>query len=340
MVLGDMPRKSRIDAPGALHHIIARGIERRAIFRDDRDRDNFLERLGKNLMESRTPCYAWTLLRNHLHLLLRTGATPISTVMRRVLTGYAFDFNRRHRRQGHLFQNRFKSILCQEDPYLLELVRYIHLNPLRAGIVRGFNSLGQYSYCGHSRLLGKRESQWQDTDYILRLFAKTAATARRRYLRFVAEGVAQGRRPDLIGGGLIRSAGGWSSVKSLRKMGEYQKGDERILGSGDFVEEALAQAEESLERRYRLKAKGYEFGKIVHRVAEVTGLRAAEVLSPGKYKKVITARSILCYWGVRELGMSQEELSRRLRISQPAVSMAVRRGEKLVGEHNFRLIND
>ena len=260
--------------------------------------------------------------------------------MRRVLTGYAFDFNRRHRRQGHLFQNRFKSILCQEDPYLLELVRYIHLNPLRAGVVKGFNSLGQYSYCGHSRLMGKRESQWQDTDYILRLFAKTAATARRRYLRFVAEGVAQGRRPDLIGGGLIRSAGGWSSVKSLRKMGEYQKGDERILGSGDFVEEALAQAEESLERRYRLKAKGYEFGKIVHRVAEVTGLRAAEVLSPGKYKKVITARSILCYWGVRELGMSQEELSRRLRISQPAVSMAVRRGEKLVGEHNFRLIND
>ncbi len=131
-----MPRKSRIDAPGALHHVIARGIERRAIFRDDRDRDMFLERLGKNLVESRTPCYAWALLRNHFHLLLRTGATPISTVLRRVLTGYAFDFNRRHRRQGHLFQNRFKSILCQEDPYLLELVRYIHLNPLRAGIVK------------------------------------------------------------------------------------------------------------------------------------------------------------------------------------------------------------
>jgi len=91
-----MPRKSRVDAPGALHHIIARGIERRAIFRDDRDRDSFLERLGNNLMESRTPCYAWALLRHHFHLLLRSGAPPISTVMRRVLTGYAVDFNRRH----------------------------------------------------------------------------------------------------------------------------------------------------------------------------------------------------------------------------------------------------
>jgi len=335
-----MPRKSRIDAPEALHHIIARGIERRAIFRDDQDRDSFLERLGKNLVESRTPCYAWALLRNHFHILLRTGATPISTVMRRVLTGYAVDFNQRHHRQGHLFQNRFKSILCQEDPYLLELVRYIHLNPLRAGIVKGIESLGRYPYCGHSRLLGKGESKWQDTGYILRLFAKTVLTARRRYLTFVSEGVAQGRRPDLIGGGLMRSAGGWSAVKVLRRMGAYQKGDERILGNGEFVEEALAQAEERLERKYHLRAKGYDFGKVVNRVAELTGIDSAGVLSAGKYKRVLAARSILCFWAARELGMRQDELSRLLKISQPAVSMAVRRGEKLAADHNFQLIPD
>ncbi|OGP95198.1 MAG: hypothetical protein A2157_06555 [Deltaproteobacteria bacterium RBG_16_47_11] len=109
-----MPRKSRIDAPGALHHIIARGIERKAVFQDDRDRDDFLERLGTNLEESRTACYGWALLPNHFHLLLRTGGTPISIVLRRVLTGYAIGYNMRHRRHGHLFQNRFKSILCQE----------------------------------------------------------------------------------------------------------------------------------------------------------------------------------------------------------------------------------
>jgi REP element-mobilizing transposase RayT len=159
-----MPRKSRIDAPGALHHIIARGIERKAVFQDDRDRDDFLERLGTNLEESRTLCYAWALLPNHFHLLLRTGATPISMVLRRVLTGYAIGYNTRHCRHGHLFQNRFKSILCQEDGYLLELVRYIHLNPLRAKMVDDLESLDRYSYCGHSRLMGKCKSRWQDTD--------------------------------------------------------------------------------------------------------------------------------------------------------------------------------
>jgi REP element-mobilizing transposase RayT len=110
-----MPRKARIDAPGALHHIIVRGIERRKIFYDDRDRDNFLKRLGIILTDSKTPCFAWALIPNHSHLLLRTGVVPIATVMRRLLTGYAVSFNRRHRRHGQLFQNRYKSILCQED---------------------------------------------------------------------------------------------------------------------------------------------------------------------------------------------------------------------------------
>jgi putative transposase len=181
-----MPRRSRIDAPGALHHIIARGIERKAIFRDDQDRADFLGRLGANLEESRTPCFAWAVLPNHIHLLLRTGATPISTLMRRVLTGYAVGYNHRHRRQGHLFQNRFKSILCQEEPYLLEVVRYIHLNPLRAGIVEDLRSLDGYPYCGHSRIMGRIKSAWQDTGYILRLFGDRISNARRRYNQFVS----------------------------------------------------------------------------------------------------------------------------------------------------------
>jgi REP element-mobilizing transposase RayT len=120
-----VPRKARIDAPGALHHIIVRGIEKSKIFKDHADRQSFIERIGD------IPCYAWALMPNHFHLLLKTGLTPNATIMRRLLTGYAVYFNRRHRRRGHLFQNRYKSILCQEYNYLLELVRYIHLNPLR-----------------------------------------------------------------------------------------------------------------------------------------------------------------------------------------------------------------
>ena len=109
-----MPRQARIDAPGALQHIIIRGIERKAIFKNGADRQDFIDRLGKLLHDTETACYAWALMTNHVHLLLRTGKTTISTTMRRLLTGYAVSFNRRHRRHGHLFQNRYKSILCEE----------------------------------------------------------------------------------------------------------------------------------------------------------------------------------------------------------------------------------
>ncbi len=130
--------------PGALHHLIFRGIERKKIFRDDVDRDNFLGRLDKALTSSGTACYAWALLPNQGHLILRTGTVPLATVMRRLLTGYAVTFNHRHRRHGQLFQNRYKSILCQEDPYFLEWVRYVHRNPLRAGKVEGLLRPGKY----------------------------------------------------------------------------------------------------------------------------------------------------------------------------------------------------
>ena len=120
-----MPRKARIDAAGALQHIIVRGIERRKILWDDADRDSFVKRLGQVLTKTQTDCFSWALIPNHVHLLLRTGLLPISGVMRRLLTGYAVEFNRRHGRHGHVYQNRYKSILCQEDPYLKELVEFV-----------------------------------------------------------------------------------------------------------------------------------------------------------------------------------------------------------------------
>ena len=133
---------------------MARGIAGSKIFIDTQDRRNFLKRLGSILTETQTPCYAWALMPNHFHLLLRTGMAPIATVMRRLLTGYAVFHNRRHKRHGHLFQNRYKSILCQENVYLLELVRYIHLNPLRVNMVKDIKQLENYPFCGHSTILG------------------------------------------------------------------------------------------------------------------------------------------------------------------------------------------
>ena len=151
-----MPRQSRIDTAGALHHVICRGIDRQKIFTDQKDYLLFLNRLGDLLLETRTSCFACALIPNHFHLLLQTGNVPVSTMMRRLLTGYAVNYNRRHQRYGHLFQNRYKSILCQKDAYLLELVRYIHLNPIRAKLVSDYASLAAYPYCGHGILMGQK----------------------------------------------------------------------------------------------------------------------------------------------------------------------------------------
>ena len=115
--------------------LMIRGIERRKIFDDDKDRENFIEQMSTLLQETKTQCCAWSFLSSHAHFLLRSGPKGIAALMRRLLTGYAVSYNRRHKRHGQLFQNRYKSIICQEDSYLLELVRYIHLNPLRAKAV-------------------------------------------------------------------------------------------------------------------------------------------------------------------------------------------------------------
>jgi len=332
-----MTRKARIDAPGALHHIICRGIERRNIYTDNIDRDNFLERLGSILSETETPCLAWALLPNHFHLLLRTGNTPISTIMRRLLTGYAVTFNLRHHRSGRLFQNRYKSILCQEDQYLLELVRYIHLNPLRAKIVAGMNELDTYPYCGNSRIMGHFESPWQSINSILSLFGKQRSAARAKYHQFLEKGIVQGKRTDLTGGGLVRSVGGWQKLKSLRRMQGHLKGDERILGDSDFVQAVLKAADENMVKQYRLKSKGYDFDKILQRVANLSHIESNELLSPSKQPRYVKARSLICYWAVKNIGISSLYVASRLGIKQPSVSRAAVRGEKIALEEGLFL---
>jgi putative transposase len=137
--------------------------------------------------------------------------------MRKLMTGYVIHFNRRHKRYGHLFQNRFKSIGCEEETYLLELTRYIHLNPLRGGLVEDLPNLKEFPWSAHAVLMERMGRDWQDTDSILSLFDSKLQSACEAYERFVAEGVQMGQRPELVGGGLIRRAGGWSEVMSLRR---------------------------------------------------------------------------------------------------------------------------
>lgn len=330
-----MPRQSRLDTPGALHHVICRGIDRQKLFTDKDDYSLFLNRLGDLLTETKTSCPAWALIPNHFHLLLRTGNVPISVLMKRLLTGYAVNFNRRHNRCGHLFQNRYKSILCQEDSYLLELVRYIHLNPLRAALVTEYKNLSSYAYCGHGAMMGCRKIEWQDTDYVLRLFGDKESAARREYSRFVRSGIEQGSRPDLTGGGLLRSHGGWSGVKLLKEKGNYQKGDERILGDGAFVTEVLGKSGEKLKEQYQLQAKGYNLDTLIKNVAKITQVTPEEILDSIRDARRTKARSILCYWATEKLGITQSQLAQMLKRTQSAITYAVRRGKAIVEDNSY-----
>jgi lambda repressor-like predicted transcriptional regulator len=188
--------------------------------------------------------------------------------------------------------------------------------------------------------MGKRKKVWQDTGYVLQWFNKRKTLARRRYRNFVIKGIAAGKRPDLVGGGLVRSAGGWSAVKALRKAKVHLKGDERILGDSDFVLQVLKTANEALEKKYRLKAQGMDIDKIARRVAELFDLNLNEVWAPGKYRKIVNARSLLCFWAVRELGVSMSSLARRLKISPAAVSKSVLRGERIIAQHHYSLLSE
>ena len=220
----------------------------------------------------------------------------------------------------------------------LTLVRYIHLNPLRANIVENYSSLGRYKYCGHGVILGNKRNDWQDVDYVLRFFSKKNKIAQKQYKEYVSEGIERGRRPDLIGGGLIRSLGGWAEAKKMRKAERRLKGDERILGDSQFVLETLKEAGERFERKYELKAKGYDLDALAKYVEELFNMESGDIYSPGKYKRLIKPRSVFCYWAVRELGETATSLARRLDLTQSGVSKSVFRGKGIIEEMNLELI--
>jgi putative transposase len=320
-----MPRQARIDAPGALHHIIVRGIDRTAVFVDDIDRNNFIKRLSRHLSESQTACYAWALMTNHAHLLLRTGNCPIATVMRRLLTGYAVSFNHRHRRHGHLFQNRYKSILCEEDAYLKQLVAYVHLNPLRAGIVENLAALKAYPFTGHSALMGLEDRPWQDTRYVLALFGRGLSDARRNLQRHVAKWAMKGRCPELTGGGLIRSSGGWRAVGEAYREGIRLASDERILGSSEFVEQTLKGAGEEHDHRVRLRSAGVDLASVVEAVCRHLSVDQSELASPTKRAAIARARALIACMATQDLSIPGSEVARRLNVDRSAVSRAVQR---------------
>ena len=323
-----MPRSARLDAPGALHHVMGRGIERRNIFRSAVDRKDFVERLASLTADDGMAIYAWVLMRNHFHLLCKTKQRPLSSSMRQLLTGYVVNFNKRHKRHGYLFQNRYKSIICQEDAYFTELVRYIHLNPLRAGVVKDVPSLNKYKWSGHAALTGHINGVWQDTDYVWSFFGRRADDAKKQYLEFVTQGIAQGQRPELVGGGLVRSLGGWSEVMSLRRRERQERFDQRILGDGDFVEAVLSEADGVDQANFRLADDRPPLAKLAASVCRVHGVSVAALRSGSRRRAITEPRRVLCWLAVRELGYSGAEVARFIGVTTSCANRAASAGER------------
>lgn len=320
-----MPRQARLDAPGTLHHVIIRGIEKRNIVTDSNDYQNFISRMGRLAIDLKVQIYAWALMPNHIHILLRSGPQGLPKFMRRLLTGYAITYNQRHHRHGHLFQNRYKSIVCDEDTYFTELVRYIHLNPLRAGLVTGLGELEKYPWCGHGVLMGQHKQDWQDSDGVLSWFGKVAGIARKAYRNFVQEGISQGKRPELVGGGLIRSQGGWSQVVSMQKRGRRELADERILGSGEFVERMIEEAENKYRTSFRHAPNSNVLEQLIRRTCCQEGISTQELKAGSRRHYISKVRSDLAKKMIEEHGVSLAETARQLGVSTPAISKILRK---------------
>ena len=323
-----MPRQARLDVAGALHHIMVRGINKTAIFEDDKDRIRFLERLGQTVIEGECTIYAWVLMSNHVHILFKSGKSGISDVMRKLLTWYALYFNRLHNRTGHLFENRYKSILCDEEKYLLALVRYIHLNPVRAGIIRTLEELDRYRWSGHRAIVGGVKHPWMDTGTILSRFGRTKKKAITEYRRFVQEDIGKGRNTVLTGGGLIRSQGGWSNVLSMKRKGHKEEADERILGNGDFVQEILKEAEEKYLRQLKLRKSGLNIAEITRQECKKSKISMEELKRGSRRRRVSEARATIALRSSKEIGLSGAEIARNLGVNTSSINRAIARAEE------------
>ena len=211
----------------------------------------------------------------------------------------------------------------EDEPYLLELTRYIHLNPLRAGLVRDLAALDRYRWSGHSAVLGRRKQPWQAVTEVLGQFAATRATARQRYRAFVADGIRQGRRPDLEGGGLRRSAGGWAGLAALRRGRERWAFDERVLGSGAFVEHLREAAGPLPQPRRAARALPH----LVARVAAAFGVSAAELTAGSRRRPVAHARAAASLVAVTGLGLPAAGVARALGVTSMAVLRGLTRGK-------------
>ena len=277
-----------MDFPGAVHHVYARGIEKRPIYIDDVDRRSFLDRIGKNLPKWGVRCLAWSLMPNHFHLLLQSDNGYLPSFMHCLLTGYSMRFNERHHRVGHLFQNRYKSPVVCKDGYFRDVVRYIHLNPVRSEIVRSIPELEEYPWTGHRHIIRGGPPAWQDTGLLQTEFDDprdvTGWVRRyREYIEKVPKGIFQPYGADDGGP-------------------ESDEGRSKLIGPQEHQE----------SESYKV------FAGLLQRIAATKGIPATEVLGGDRGYTAVRARRELLRECKSRLNISIVQLSRWLGVSQGA----------------------
>lgn len=316
-----MPRGPRIDFPGLLHHVIFRGLNKMSIFRSDLDRQDLLSRFKKVLSESNAILYAWVFMDNHVHLLIKTTDVKLGKIMHRVLTGYAVRFNLKYHRCGYLYQGRFKSTVCDEEDYFLRLVRYIHLNPLIAGLVKDLEELENYEWSGHRVLVSRTKLAIQDKNEILRRFG-----GRKGYMEFLRSGMKKDE--DLEGGGLRRSLGGISRAIKDDSLESY---DQRILGSGEFVEAIWDQLEKEGKQVPRLC-----FDELALSVCRFCHIEPKKVVKWKGFKGSAEAKAILVSLATGFIGLTGATTGRKMNLTSQRISQLKYLGERLLKEQKLR----
>lgn len=242
------------------------------------------------------------------------------------MTAYAGYFNRKYKRAGHLFQDRYKAILCQEEAYLLEATAYIHLNPLRAGLVKRYEDLERYKWCGHFEVIKGSPNGLIDREYLLSHFGGRTGDAITKYETFLGDRVNKYKTGEYSGGGLLKSAGGLSCVLG-RKAGEKELYDGRILGDGDFVEAVLKEVE---------AGEAPDMGRedILKEAQLISGEKPGLIFNGGRARGAVKIRAVYCFLSREKRGLKGTDLMRELGLSSSAVSNLCKQGRELVDRNN------
>lgn len=285
-----MGRPPRIHVPGALYHVISRGNQRQTIVKSDSDRHTYLRLLAETWRRHAFRLYAFVLMGNHVHLILEVGTSPLAKIMQTLQYRYTRYFNRTYRTKGHLFQGRYTAILCEKDAYLLELVRYVHLNPVRAKLVK---QPAQYPWSSHRAYLGRSESPYVDTKFVLGQFARTRGTAVRRYTAYIDDALPQGHRPDL-----------------------YRVVDQQVLGGEDFV--AAMRPRRSAPGPVPMVAVSLE--EIGTAVCQRLGLARTSLFARSKERGITLAKRLTALLALEVAGYSQRAVATQVGLEATSLS--------------------